>query len=151
MGYVRYQQSSKPMNNRKHQTTKPVVTSYGLISRTLGTNNLLQQDNVGVFETLQKLDFPQSCNREPIFFLFRVDTFEGDDFVRDSITCHKNAPVGTFSHLFLLLEYVHIPHYNGSTDRYGSTPKLLGAWSDRLVQGLLIQCGNVPLLISAHC
>lgn len=69
-------------------------------------------------QRFQNLDFSESSNWEPIFFLFGVDPLQGHDFVGLFVACNEHTSVCSFPDLSLLLEHIDVSQYNGRLDPY---------------------------------
>jgi len=89
------------------------------VARTLGADNFLENDHVGVFESLEEFYFAECGDWKSVFLLFGVDALEGYNFVGGTISRHKDTSVGSFTDLEFLFKGIDIPHDNRCLDRDG--------------------------------
>ena len=91
--------------------------------RTLGTDNFLEKNHVGVLESLEEFHLAKRCDGETVFLLLRVDALEGDDFVGLAVLRHKDTSVSSLADLEFLLVGIDVSHHDGCANgnRFAST------------------------------
>lgn len=83
---------------------------------TLGRDNLLEINNVGVFqctERFQYFDFSNGRNGESILFLLRIDAFECDNLLVGLVLSDKDCPVHALSDLTFAVKHIIITQHHG--------------------------------------
>ena len=71
-------------------------------------HNLLELDDVSMFDVEQKINFSQARYRDAVFFLFHADAFEGYDFVRLDVAGSVDYSVGSLTDAVEFLVLVDI-------------------------------------------
>ena len=67
-------------------------------------------------KSLQNLDLADSGNGKPIFFLFRVDAFQSDNFIRRLVLANKYDSISALTDLILLCEDIDVTEHYRSHD-----------------------------------
>lgn len=65
-------------------------------SRTLGSDDFLQVDNVLVVKSLEDFHLTESSNGKPILLLFRVNSLQSHNLIGFSVLTHEHAPAFVF-------------------------------------------------------
>ena len=93
-------------------TIGELLIGYSSRKLTFGSNNFLEQNDIGMMQGFQNLDFPNGRNGKAVFFLFGIDTFEGDNFFGHLVLGDKDGSVRAFAHLVFSIKDVFVSQHN---------------------------------------
>jgi len=117
----------------------------------LGANNFLEDDHVGMFESLEEFHLAERRDWETVLLLFGVDALEGNNFVGSTVSSHKDASVGSLADLEFLFVGIDVSHDNGCLNRKGIAARcsacLLGEQTNAVGRRRGRDCRMIALVI----